>query len=88
MNKIKLTLLVAGLLASAPVLGQTAGGTENTGPQGSGNFVVGTAPSQSTGPEGTGNYVAGQTSRSGTPVAGQPEDGSRARAQQTPAPTR
>jgi hypothetical protein len=32
MNKIKLALLAAGLLTSPPVLAQTAGGTENTGP--------------------------------------------------------
>jgi hypothetical protein len=66
MNAIKLTLLAAGLLTSLPVLAQTAGGTQNTGPQGTGNFVAGK-------PEGTGNPVAGQTGRMGTPVAGKPE---------------
>jgi hypothetical protein len=66
MNTIKLAVVAAGLLISLPVLAQTAGGTQNTGPQGTGNFVAGK-------PEGTGNPVAGQTGRSGTPVAGKPE---------------
>jgi hypothetical protein len=66
MRQIKLAIIAAGLLASVPVLAQTAGGTQNTGPQGTGNFVAGK-------PEGTGNPVAGQTGRSGTPVAGKPE---------------
>jgi hypothetical protein len=66
MNTIKLTLAAVGLLISLPVLAQTAGGTQNTGPQGTGNFVAGK-------PEGTGNPVAGQSGRMGTPVAGKPE---------------
>ena len=66
MNRIKLIVLAAGLLTSLPVLAQTAGGTQNTGPQGTGNFVAGK-------PEGTGNPVAGQSGRMGTPVAGKPE---------------
>jgi hypothetical protein len=66
MNTFKLTLLAASLLTSLPVLAQTAGGTQNTGPQGTGNFVAGK-------PEGIGNPVAGQTGRMGTPVAGKPE---------------
>jgi hypothetical protein len=66
MNRIKLVVLAAGLLTALPALAQTAGGTQNTGPQGTGNFVAGK-------PEGTGNPVAGQTGRMGTPVAGKPE---------------
>src|SRR4051794_19342953 len=66
MNTIKLTLFATALLTSLPVLAQTAGGTQNTGPQGTGNFVAGKS-------EGTGNPVAGQTGRMGTPVAGKPE---------------
>ena len=58
--------LAASLIAAAPVLAQTAGGTQNTGPQGTGNFVAGQ-------PEGTGNPVAGQNNRYGAPVAGQSE---------------
>jgi hypothetical protein len=66
MKTLKFALLAAGLLAAAPAFAQTAGGTANTGPQGSGNFVAGK-------PEGNGNFVAGQTGRIGTPVAGKPE---------------
>jgi hypothetical protein len=66
MKTIKFALLAAGLLAVAPAFAQTAGGTQNTGPQGTGNFVAGK-------PEGNGNFVAGQTGRIGTPVAGKPE---------------
>jgi hypothetical protein len=37
-----LALIVAGLLAAGPAFAQgTAGGTPNTGPQGTGNFVSG-----------------------------------------------
>jgi hypothetical protein len=43
----------AGLLAAAPAFAQRAGGTQNTGPQGTGNFVAGK-------PEGNGNFVAGK----------------------------
>jgi hypothetical protein len=66
MKPIKLAVLAAGLLASLPVLAQTAGGTQNTGPQGTGNFVAGK-------PEGTGNPVAGKPEGTGNPVAGKPE---------------
>jgi hypothetical protein len=66
MKTLKLAFLAAGLLAAAPAFAQTAGGTQNTGPQGTGNFVAGK-------PEGNGNFVAGQTNRIGTPVAGKPE---------------
>src|SRR3954452_11763357 len=66
MNAIKLTLLAAGLLTSLPVLAQTAGGTQNTGPQGTGNFVAGK-------PEGTGTPTAAKPGRMGPPVAGKPE---------------
>jgi hypothetical protein len=67
MNKIKLALLVAGLLTSLPVLAQTAGGTENTGPQGTGNFVAGQT-------ERYGVPVAGKPEGTASPVAGQPTD--------------
>ncbi|MBV8848664.1 MAG: hypothetical protein JOZ16_03670 [Methylobacteriaceae bacterium] len=40
--KTTFALVVAGLLAAGPALAQgTAGGTPNTGPQGTGNFVSG-----------------------------------------------
>jgi hypothetical protein len=67
MNKMKLALLAAGLLTSLPVLAQTAGGTENTGPQGTGNFVAGQT-------ERYGVPVAGKVEGTGNPVAGQPAD--------------
>jgi hypothetical protein len=67
MNKIKLALLAAGLLTSLPVLAQTAGGTENTGPQGTGNFVAGQT-------ERYGVPVAGKPEGTGNPLAGQPTD--------------
>jgi hypothetical protein len=64
MNRIKLVLLAASMLASVPVLAQTAGGTQNTGPEGTGNFVAGQTERYGTPvagkPEGTGNSVAGQ----------------------------
>ncbi|MEA2835176.1 MAG: hypothetical protein QOG66_3378 [Methylobacteriaceae bacterium] len=64
MNKTKFAVLAAGMLTSLPVLAQTAGGTENTGPQGTGNFVAGQTERYGTPvvgkPEGTGNPVAGQ----------------------------
>jgi hypothetical protein len=41
MKTIKLAVLTAGLLSSLPVLAQTAGDTEDTGPQGTGNFLLG-----------------------------------------------
>ena len=53
LKTLKFALLAAGLLAVAPAFAQTAGGTANTGPQGTGNFVAGK-------PEGTGNPVAGK----------------------------
>ena len=34
MKPLKFALLTAGVLAAAPALAQTAGGTANTGPQG------------------------------------------------------
>jgi hypothetical protein len=52
MKTLKFALLAAGLLAAAPAFAQTAGGTANTGPQGSGNFVAGK-------PEGNGNFDGG-----------------------------
>ena len=52
--KIAFALVAAGLMAAGPAFAQgTAGGTPNTGPQGTGNFVAGK-------PEGTGNPVAGK----------------------------
>jgi len=58
MKMMKFALLAAGVLAAAPALAQTAGGTANTGPQGSGNFVAGK-------PEGNGNFVAGKPEGNG-----------------------
>ena len=49
MKPLKFALLAAGLLAAAPAFAQTSGGTANTGPQGTGNFVAGK-------PEGNGNF--------------------------------
>jgi hypothetical protein len=61
--KTTFALVVAGLMAAGPALAQgTAGGTPNTGPQGTGNFVAGK-------PEGTGNPVAGKP---GDPPAAKP----------------
>jgi hypothetical protein len=66
MKTLKLAVVAAGLLASATAFAQTAGGTPNTGPQGTGNFVAGK-------PEGSGNFVAGKPEGSGNFVAGKPE---------------
>jgi hypothetical protein len=41
MKTLKFALVVVGLVPAAPAFAQTAGGTQNTGPQGSGNFVAG-----------------------------------------------
>jgi hypothetical protein len=65
MNRIKLVLLAANMLTSLPVLAQTAGGTQNTGPEGTGNFVAGQT-------ERYGTPVAGKPEGTGSPVAGQP----------------
>jgi len=67
MKSLKFALLAAGLLATAPAFAQTAGGTANTGPQGSGNFVAGKR-------EGSGNFVAGKPEGNGNFVAGKPKD--------------
>jgi hypothetical protein len=67
MNKIKGAVLAAGMLTSLPVLAQTAGGTENTGPQGTGNFVAGQT-------ERYGTPVVGKPEGTGNPIAGQPAD--------------
>jgi hypothetical protein len=67
MKTIKLAVLAAGLLSSFPVLAQTAGDTENTGPQGTGNFVAGQT-------ERYGTPVAGKPEGTGNPVAGGPAD--------------
>ncbi|MEA2838816.1 MAG: hypothetical protein QOF41_146 [Methylobacteriaceae bacterium] len=54
MKRTTLALVAAGFMAAGPAFAQgTAGGTTNTGPQGTGNFVAGK-------PEGTGNPVAGK----------------------------
>jgi hypothetical protein len=78
MNTIKLCLLATALLISLPVLAQTAGGTQNTGPQGTGNFVAGQTGREGTPvagkPEGMGNPVAGKPEGTGNPVSGQPAD--------------
>ena len=64
MKTLKFALLAAGLLAAAPAFAQTAGGTANTGPQGTGNFVAGQTNRIGTPvagkPEGNGNFVAGK----------------------------
>jgi hypothetical protein len=67
MNWIKAALLATGLLTSFPALAQTAGGTQNTGPQGTGNFVAGQT-------QRYGTPVAGKPEGTGNPVAGQPAD--------------
>ena len=67
MKTIKLAVLAAGLLSSVPVLAQTAGDTENTGPQGTGNFVAGQT-------ERYGTPVAGRPQGTGNPVAVRPAD--------------
>ena len=67
MKTIKLAVLAAGLLSSLPVVARTAGDTENTGPQGTGNFVAGRT-------ERYGTPVAGKPEGTGNPVAGRPAD--------------
>jgi hypothetical protein len=67
MNTIRLAVIAAGMLTSLPVLAQTAGGTQNTGPEGTGNFVAGQT-------ERYGTPVAGKPEGTGNPVAGQPAD--------------
>jgi hypothetical protein len=67
MKTIKLAVLAAGLLSSLPILAQTAGHTENTGPQGTANFVAGQT-------ERYGTPVAGKPEGTGNPVAGRPAD--------------
>ena len=75
--KIAFALVAAGLMAAGPAFAQgTAGGTPNTGPQGTGNFVAGK-------PEGNGNFVSGKP---GDPAkAGAPTSGSGAGASSTSA---
>jgi len=46
-----------------PAFAQTAGGTQNSGPQGTGNWLAAK-------PEGNGNFVAGKPEGSGNFVAG------------------
>ena len=78
MRLLKLSVLVGGLLASVPAFAQTAGDTQNTGPQGTGNFVAGKAEGNGNfvagKPEGNGNFVAGKPEGSGNFVAGKPKD--------------
>jgi len=66
MRKLRAMMLVVACVAVAPAFAQTAGGTDNTAPQGTGNFVAGN-------PEGTGNFVAGKPEGTGNFVAGKPE---------------
>lgn len=68
MNKLKIALLAGTLLGSAPAFAQLAGDTQNTGPQGTGNFVRGN-------PEGNGtDFVRGNPAGNGTDfVKGQAE---------------
>ena len=65
MKTLKLVVVAAGLLTSATSFAQTAGGTQNTGPQGTGNFVAGK-------PEGNGNFVAGKPEATSKPVGDKP----------------
>jgi hypothetical protein len=67
MQAIKLAVLAAGLLSSLPVLAPTAGDTENTGSQGTGNFVAGQT-------DRYGTPIAGKPEGTGNPVAGRPAD--------------
>jgi hypothetical protein len=72
--KTKLGLILAAVLISAPAFAQTgtAGGTQNTGPQGTGNFVSGKpgnankATSGRSGSSGTTNNMSGTSGTSGT----------------------
>ena len=41
MKTLRVMMLVASCAIVAPALAQTAGGTQNSGPQGTGNFVAG-----------------------------------------------
>ena len=78
MRFVKLSFLVGDLLASVSAFAQTAGGTQNTGPQGTGNFVAGKAEGNGNfvagKPEGNGNFVAGKPEGNGNSVAGKPKD--------------
>jgi hypothetical protein len=58
-----LALIVAGSMVAGPAFAQgTAGGTPNTGPQGTGNFVAGK-------PEGSSNFVSGKPGNPAQPGA-------------------
>jgi hypothetical protein len=60
MKMPKILLISIAVFASLPALAQTAGNTPNTGPQGTGNFVVGN-------PAGNGtDFVAGNPAGNGT----------------------
>jgi hypothetical protein len=77
--KTTLALIAAGFMAVGPAFAQgTAGGTPNTGPQGTGNFVAGKPEGSGNfvagKPEGSGNFVAGKPEGTGNPVAGKPKD--------------
>jgi len=73
MKAITSAIFAAGLVASLPVLAQTAGNTPNRGPEGTGNFVSGKSEEQKQGndvsytkPEGEGtNYVGGKPADKG-----------------------
>ena len=67
MKTLRVMMLVASCVMVAPALAQTAGGTQNSGPQGTGNWLASK-------PEGNGNFVAGKPEGNGNFVAGKPKD--------------
>jgi hypothetical protein len=67
MKTIRLFVLTAGLLTSLPVLAQLAGDTQNTGPQGTGNFVSGKAGDPGAAkPDDMSNAKSGRSESSGS----------------------
>ena len=83
--KMKLGLTFAAMLIAAPAFAQTgtAGGTQNSGPQGTGNFVSGKpgnpsdANSGRSGSSGTSNNMSGTSGTSGTTGGGSSSGSSR-----------
>jgi hypothetical protein len=73
----KIIFLSVGILASGPAFAQLAGDTQNTGPQGTGNFVVGNPAGNGTdfvagNPAGNGtDFVKGKKEQSGEMTRGQ-----------------
>lgn len=66
----KIVLITFGILASVPAYAQLAGDTQNTGPQGTGNFVSGN-------PAGNGtDFVAGNPAGNGTDFVKGKKEGS------------